>query len=186
MEEIRDSKPICHVRVIQNHRMPESFNFKMTLYPTRKAELTIITPDKIQLNAIVQEMKKTYGATKFAFRVQFNWKNVPNEIQKDAYFKAEIYSIFQGNTVKSFVTEDQYDKVMGGGDLPRDIDHPIEDESVQTYVDLIRTHIVDFGNTPNLADKSEKGKKKMLNYIKSICATPHMHMDTAVNIIDAL
>jgi len=176
MEEIREARPICHVKVIQNHRMPESFDFKMTLYPTRKAELTIITPDKIQLSAIIQEMKKLYG-TKFSFQVQFNWTNVPKEIQKDAYFKAEIYSIFQNGNAKSFVTEGQYNNIS---------DSPIDDESIQTYVDLVRTHIVDFGNCPKLDDTTEKGKKKALNYIRSVCAMPHMHMDTSRAIIEGL
>jgi hypothetical protein len=184
MDEIRDPKPICYVKVIQNHRMPESFDLKMTLYPTRKAELTIVTPDKIQLNSIVQEMKKMYGMSKFTYRVQFNWKNVPKEIQKDSFFKAEIYSIFCCN-VKSFVTEDQYNKVITGGGLPRDI-NIIEEDSLQTYIDIVRTHIVDYGNAPNLQDTTDKGKKKILNYVKSICALPHMTIDTASTIVEGL
>lgn len=194
IENIRDNKTVCYVKVIQNHKLPESFNMKIILYPLKKVEVTIITPNQIQLNVIIHEMKKTYGLSKFAFRVQFNWTNVPKEIRKDPHFKAEIYNIFQNTSISSFVTQEQYKNVISGGVAPVEINQSNENivvlkkvtfdkESLESYVDLVRTHIVDFGNAPDfVASTSTKNQKKIHNYIKSVCGLPHMPMETALGI----
>lgn len=195
---IRDPKTVCYVKVIQNRKVPESFDMRMTLYPLKRVDVTIVTPNRIQLGAIVQEMKKVYGLSKFAFRVQFNWTNVPKEIKKDAYFKAEIYNIFQNApAVKSFVTVEQFETVVKGGELPVEINHSddnivtvshtsFDKDSVGSYVDLVRTHIVDFGSAPDFKNRSPKNVKKIHNYVKNICAIPHMPEETALLIVDAL
>ncbi len=185
MQNIRDSKTICYVKVIQNSRVPESFDMRMTLYPRKKVDVTIVTPNKIQLGAIVQEMKKVYGGAKFAFRVQFNWANTSKDIQKDSFFKAEIYNIFQNNNARSYVTAEQYQVVLGGGDPPREINEK-DPECLATYIDLVRTYIVDYGHAPDFTNQTEKGKKKTHNYIKSICGSPNMSLDTALLIVDEL
>lgn len=194
IENIRDNKTVCYVKVIQNHKLPESFDMKMILYPLKKVEVTIITPNQIQLAAIVHEMKKTYGMSKFAFRVQFNWTNVPKEIRKDPHFKAEIYNIFQNTSVNSFVTEEQFKNVISGGVAPVEINQSNENivilkkitfdkESLESYVDLVRTHIVDYGNAPDFSARtSVKNQKKIHNYIKSVCSLPYMPMETALSI----
>lgn len=198
IDNIRDPKIACHVKVIQNSRLPESFNMKTTLYPLRKVNITIVTPNHAQLGAIVQEMKKTYGMAKFSFRVQFNWINASKEIKNDPHFKADIYSIFSNApTIKSFVTASQFEQVLKGGELPIHIDQSnlniitiskpnIDKDSLTTYVDLVRTHIVDYGNSPNLKNKSSKNQIKIHNYIKSICALPHLPLDLALSIAESV
>lgn len=198
IDNIRDPKIVCHVKVIQNPRLPESFDMKTTLYPLRKVDVVITTPNHAQLGAIVQEMKRTYGMAKFAYRVQFNWSNASKEIRNDPHFKADIYNIFSNApTVKSFVTASQFEQVLSGGELPIEIDQSnsnvvtiarpnIDKDSLDTYVDLVRTHIVDYGNNPNLKDRSAKNQKKIHNYIRSVCALPHLPLDLALNIADAV
>lgn len=198
IDNIRDPKIVCHVKVIQNPRLPESFDMKTTLYPLRKVEVIIVTPNHAQLSSIVQEMKRTFGVAKFAYRVQFNWVNVSKEISKDPHFKADIYSIF-GNapSVKSYVTADQFTKVIEGGELPIEINQSnsnvmtikrpnIDKDSLSTYIDLVRTHIVDHGNSPDMKNRSEKNKKRIHNYIKSVCALPHLPLELALDIADAV
>lgn len=198
IDNIRDPKIVCHVKVIQNPRLPESFDMKTTLYPLRKVDVTIVTPNHAQLGAIVQEMKRTYGMAKFAFRVQFNWVNASKEIKNDPHFKADIYNIFSNApTVKSFVTASQFQQVLSGGELPIQIDQSnsnvvtiarpnVDKDSLNTYVDLVRTHVIDYGNNPNLKDHSGKNAKKIHNYIKSVCALPHLSLDLALSIADAV
>lgn len=198
IDNIRDPKIVCHVKVIQNPRLPESFDMKTTLYPLRKVEVTIVTPNHAQLGAIVQEMKRTYGMAKFAFRVQFNWVNASKEIKTDPHFKADIYSIFSNApSIKSYVTASQFQQVLGGGELPIQIDQSnsnvmtiarpnIDKDSLDTYINLVRTHVVDYGNNPDLKNKSAKNSKKIHNYIRSVCALPHLSLDLALNIADAI
>ena len=54
---------------------------------------------------------------------------------------------------------------------------------MESYVDLVRTHIVDYGNAPDFSARtSVKNQKKIHNYIKSVCSLPHMPMETALSI----
>lgn len=182
LQNMRDPKTTCHVRIIQNNRMPESFDLKMTLYPLKKAELTIVTPNKVQLGSIVQEMKKIYGFSKFAFNVQFNWTNVAKEIQQDAYFKAEIYNIFQNApSVSSFVTDEQYDS-RNKPQYKEDVDP----DSLEAYISLVKTHIVDYGNHPDFKVRTDKNQKRIHNYLKSVCGMPNMPISTSMAIADSL
>ena len=178
LADMRDPKTVCIVKVIQNSRLPESFGMKMILYPQKKIEVTINTPTRIQLMSIIHEMKKTYGAAKFAFKVQFNWTNVAKEIKNDAYLKAEIYNIFQNApAVKSFVTENQY-QIQTLQELDQD--------SVAAYVDLVRTHVVDYGAAPDFKIRTEKNKQKIYNYIRSTCAMPQLSEASALLVADSL
>jgi hypothetical protein len=198
IDNIRDPKIVCNVKVIQNPRLPESFDMKTTLYPLRKVDVTIVTPNHAQLGAIVQEMKRTYGMAKFAFRVHFNWINASKEIKNDPHFKADIYNIFSNApSVKSFVTANQFKQIINGGALPIEINQSnsnvltitkpnIDKDSLETYVELVRTYVVDYGNHPDWKDRSEKNVKKIHNYIKSVCALPHMPLEISLNIADSI
>jgi hypothetical protein len=177
---LRDPKTVCIVKIIQNSRLPESFSMKMILYPQKKVEVTINTPTRIQLMSIVQEMKKVYGAAKFAFKVQFNWTNVAKEIRNDAYLKAEIYNIFQNApAIKSFVTEHQYHE-------SQTLINELDQDSIAAYVDLVRTHVVDYGAAPDFKVRTEKNKKRVCNYIRSTCAMPQLSEATVLLIADSL
>jgi hypothetical protein len=173
MDLIPEPRTICLVKVIVNPRAEESFTIKWALYPVRKVNVKIITPNVQQLKSIVNEMKKELSPARYAFRVQFNWKNVPQEIQKDGTFKKDIFKLFQNApAIDEFVT-------------PASFKSPkveFESEMVESFVSHIRTHITNFGAHPDLALRTPKGIKKIHNYVKTVCGKHDMTEEEALTI----
>lgn len=190
MEDVRLPKTCCYIRIIVNPRVPESFNIKHTLYPGKKIEVTIVTPNSPQLRAIVQEMKKNYGPANMAFDVKFNWTNAPKDIRNDAYIKTDLMRLFGGAAnIRTLVTPEQFMKHQTSGELPRELGQSaphIDIDNLEIFANRVRTHIVDYGAHPNMADRSEKGTKKICNYIKSVCAEPNMKCEIAIKIADMI
>ena len=177
MEKIPDSRTTCIVKVIVNPRAEESFTIKWTLYPERRVNVKIITPNVQQLRSIVHEMKRELGPAKYAFRVQFNWRNVPQEIQKDS-FKKDMYNLFQNAPgLDEFVTQAAYESP---------VEKSIDPAMIETWVSHVRTYIVKYGAHPDFNLRTPKGESKIHNYIKTVCARPDMTKKEALAVADAV
>ncbi len=177
MEKIPDTRTTCVVKVIVNPRAEESFAIRWTLYPERRVNVKIITPNVPQLRSIVNDMKRELGFAKYAFRVQFNWKNVPQDVQKDG-FKKDMYNLFQNAPgLDEFVTQAAYESQ----------DTRITDPSLlETWVSHVRTYIVKYGAHPDFSLRTPKGETKIHNYMKTVCARPDMTKKEALAVADTL
>lgn len=178
MDHYPDPRTSCLVKVIVNPRAEESFTIKWALYPERRVNVKIITPNVHQLKSIVNEMKKELGQSRYAFHVQFNWKNAPQEIQKDGTFKKEMFKLFQNApAINEFITPAAFaDK------------KPIKSDRavIESLVSHVRTYITKFGAHPDLNLRTPKNVKKIHNYVKTVCGKHDMSEDEALAVADAI
>ena len=178
MDQFPDPRTACLVKIIVNPRAEESFTVRWSLYPMRKVNVKIITPNVHQLKSIVNEMKKELGPTKYAYKVQFNWKNVPREIQNDGTFKKDMFNLFQNApALPEFVTPAFFAAPKKPATDPM---------MIESFACHIRTYILNFGAHPNLSLRTPKGEKKIHNYVKTVCGKPDITKEEALLIADSI
>ena len=176
MDKFPEPRTTCLVKVIVNPRAEESFTIKWSLYPEKKVNVKIITPNVQQLKSIVNEMKKELGQSRYVFRVQFNWKNVPLEIQKDGTFKKEMFKIFQNAPALTELVTPAFFK-------SKREENP-DTEMFESFASHVRTYISTYGAHPDFNTRTPKGVKKIHNYIKTVCGKHDMIEKEALIIAD--
>ena len=180
MDKFPEPRTTCLVKVIVNPRAEESFTVKWTLYPEKKVNVKIITPNVQQLKSIVNEMKKELGQSKYAFRVQFNWKNVPQEIQQDSSFKKEMFKLFQNSPALDVMVTPAFFKSR----KEQEQDQELDIQMFESFASHVRTYISQYGANPDFKIRTPKGVKKIHNYIKTVCGKHDMVEKEALMIAD--
>jgi hypothetical protein len=152
---------ILNVKIVINPHSTNSFALRFEIEPKHSTLLKIIITSESKLPVILKEIRdQCFG--KYKFELNFNWKNVPNSIKDNTKFQEELDQIF-GNEIT---------------EIPQTLDFRLAANSVKKY-------IVSYGSAPDFADRlTEKSKKKIHNYIKSVIGMPRLIESDALKIAD--
>jgi hypothetical protein len=149
------------VKIVVNPTAIKSFSIK---FENGKAYLKIIITNINEIYPMLSEIKKQFPI-KYSFTLEFNWKNVPSAIKDDKKIKDELIKIFGlGN---EFVIDEI--------DIKKD----------KQLASIVKNHIEKHGNAPDFNLKNtEKGKKKICNYVRNILGMHKLSDDDAILIVD--
>jgi hypothetical protein len=165
------------IKIVVNPNAVKTFNIKFEYGPKRIAYIKIIITNVSEIYAMLAEIKKQFPV-KYHFNLEFNWKNVPESIKNDKKVKDDLIKIFgigvdYETVADTFVIEPK-----------KELENK---EKYEKLASIVRHYIDRHGSSPNLETRfTEKGKKKVGNYIKTVLGMHKLSDDEILTICSFL
>jgi hypothetical protein len=158
----------CLIRVIINPTVKKSFSLTFG----KQLDVKIMINNQAELLEIAESMEQNILGV-YNYKTQFNWTNVPQDIQNNSIFREKMLKLFQSGLP------------IGDQSGPKD---PIKDyKNIDKLVQISKLHIQNYGCAPNFSNISTAtGRKKIHEYLRSHLARPNMSMEMALQIASRL
>lgn len=165
---MQSSAQHCIIKILVNPNAERCFSLRFKLAKKNHVNVKIVLNNPSELHLVIDEMVDTLK-TRFNFVVNFNWKNTPAVIQNDARARERLLRLFQTGLEKK--------------ESPL---HIPTSQEIDRLVQVAKLHMAN-GSVPDFHNVlTEKGRKKIHNYLVSHLAMPNMTMDMALAIAERL
>jgi hypothetical protein len=166
------------VKIIVNPNAVKTLNFKVEYGVKRCAYIKIIITNANEIYSMLTEIKKQFPI-KYHFNLEFNWKNVPESIKTDKKVKDELIKIFG---IKSDYEPETTNNIIVQDDQKKDVSSRYE-----KLASIVKHYVDRHGSAPNFENRfNEKGKKKIINYIKTVLGMHKLTDDEVMQVCELL
>jgi len=174
-----ENPKICMVKIIVNPSVEPSYTLK---FEKGNLDIKVVTPNPAYLSELANEMNSSLQGN-WNYKVQFNFKSVPETIKTNTHFKNTIYKLFGCREFIEF--RDIKSKIqIAPAFIPNK--SKMSDEDCQNCALIIHKYVNQYGASPDLSMRTPKGIKKIHSYVKSVVARPHLTEEDALRIADKL
>jgi hypothetical protein len=175
-----DSNKTAQIKVILNHQAETCFTLRFA-DDGRKLLVKIIINDVNDLTNMATTMKTTISQS-FGYIINWNWKSCP-KAKNNLAFKDIMLKLFGAKRFPLDEDEGLLSKLqknISNGNSMTSIEIENMVTAAKSYADNYGTH-PDFSIT-----HTDKGRKKIHNYLKACLAKPHMTITDALLIAKQL
>lgn len=170
----------CYVSITYNPNFKSGYEISSITdddCKMRQLRVRILINDVKDLNKIAKLLSDQFVAKHF-YDVRFKWNCVPKKIRNDPEFKDIIYRVFSTNSIgmknKLITVKLTARDAKTGKEVSKQTE-------LDKYVDLIRNHMSKHGAHPDFQNvDSEKGRRKIVNFLRSVCNNPNLSEESAV------
>lgn len=143
------------VKVIQNPKAENCFHIRYASDSKLNIKIIVCKPDELVLTA--NNLRHFLKGTIMNYKVQFNWKSAPAAARTNEEFKKIIFQTFE--SIPS---------------VKKSAEKIITPDKTRLYAEHIKKYVESYGNAPDFANITPKGKTKVHNFMKNALGMPHL------------
>jgi hypothetical protein len=169
----------CYVKVILNPDLESSYSIAVRTKgdcEIRQMNVKIVVCEAEQLVKIAKLIERQFVA-KHSYDLRYNWRCTPKKFRENAKFREIMCRVFSTNALRMSGKI----QIVQMQKTNRSAAENAKEVELSKYVELIKNHVEQHGAYPNFKLRNtEKRRRKIHNYLKSVCNKPRMSEDDAM------
>lgn len=174
----------CYIKVVCNPDLESRYEVTSRTDKNCKAkQLNVrLILNRVEDLMTIAKLIENQFVPKHSYDVKFSWRCTPKSVKENLEFREIMIRVFSTNSLR------MSDKMnimrlmpSSGGSKNSGPEYTAKIVELNKYIELIKNHLERHGAHPNFREmKSEKQKKKIHNYLKSVCNKPQMSREDAL------